>query len=581
MNIYYHAALKAITGQINSLLRDFRSVQKQTSQSSRQKTADSISQYCTQSIAKILFSTTQYGLNSANKTYWHVKAIDGADNFCTGNPMFSVSVALVEDGQVNFAMTSIPVMGRIFYASPGEGVLSYSGEYSTKHSCSRNTQINPKYIISESVCTSIDYAYVACGNLDAAILELDEVEMKIASLFVTEGGGKVSRVGRKLIMSNQFIHDDLRSNLIGKADTTVSFCCGPTTKSPAWESAIYQKALVGRSHRSPEGVQRIQEVQQLIRDVLGIPKDYAVLLVNGSATGAIESAFYNFLGHRPITNLSYDVFGRRWAGELKRMTDQINLNILLTNIEYEIGRDYEKHLDLGSDLVFVYTGTSTGIRWPGELNKILPKWNGLTVCDATSALFGEADFPWQSIDVTCGSFQKALGAEAGLGLIVLSPKALQELEQKSPVFISPRFLDLHRFIKYLERGELNNTISMLNIEEILVNLRWAQENGGIHFLNKRCLANQEEILDQIAHSSLEVTVPKEYRACTVLCARPKNPANRTWEYVRKIAKDAAKMGVFEIAGHPEEEPCLRFWTGPTLNPHDVRSGIQTVLKLVD
>ena len=145
-NIYYHAALKAVTAQVSPLLRDFRSIQKQVSSVSKEKTAHSIYSYCMQSVAKILFSNTQFQINNEETDHWHVKVIDGFDNFCTGNPMFSVLVSLIKDSQVNFAMLSIPVLGKILYTSPGNGLLSYAGEYSVTHSTSRNMKLNEKYI---------------------------------------------------------------------------------------------------------------------------------------------------------------------------------------------------------------------------------------------------------------------------------------------------------------------------------------------------------------------------------------------------------------------------------------------------
>src|SRR5690349_9421547 len=105
------------------------------------------------------------------------------------------------------------------------------------------------------------------------------------------------------------------------------FSSGPCAKRPGWQPNALAGALVGRSHRSAEGRERLKLAITRTRDVLRLPAGYEVAIVPGSDTGAVELAMWNLLGARGVDLLAWDQFGRSW---LRDATSELKLTDLRT-----------------------------------------------------------------------------------------------------------------------------------------------------------------------------------------------------------------------------------------------------------
>src|SRR5438034_146502 len=261
------------------------------------------------------------------------------------------------------------------------------------------------------------------------------------------------------------------------------FSSGPCAKRPGWSPAALSGALLGRSHRSKPGLARLAEVIERSRTVLQMASDYRFGIVVGWDSGAVELALWSLLGARGVDLLSWENFGEGWVQDVTRQLKPADLRLL--QAPYGELPDFGA-VDPDHDTVFVWNGTTSGVRVP-DGDWIATDRRGLTICDATSAAFA-MDLPWPKLDVVTWSWQKALGGEAGHGMLALSPRAVERLETYAPPWPLPKLFRLTSKGKLIEgvfRGETINTPSMLCVEDALDSLKWAERVGGLDGLVAR------------------------------------------------------------------------------------------------
>src|SRR5580704_3142878 len=178
------------------------------------------------------------------------------------------------------------------------------------------------------------------------------------------------------------------------------FSSGPCAKRPGWSPAALGEALAGRSHRSAPGKARIVEVIERSRAILGMPADWRLGVVAASDTGAIEIAMWSLLGARGVDMLAWENFGEGWVTD----AEQLRLpDMRVMRAPYGQLPDLAA-VDPDRDVVFAWNGTTSGVKVPNG-DWIAADRQGLTICDATSAVFA-MDLPWPKLDVVTWSWQK-------------------------------------------------------------------------------------------------------------------------------------------------------------------------------
>jgi phosphoserine aminotransferase len=340
-----------------------------------------------------------------------------------------------------------------------------------------------------------------------------------------------------------------------------NFSSGPCAKRPGYNVADLDLSVLGRSHRAKVGKDALKRACLDTAKVLGLPEGYRVAVVPASDTGAMEMAMWSMLGERPVDVLYWESFGQGWA------TD-INKQLKLDNVR-TLSADYGELPDLSSvncdhDVVFTWNGTTSGVR-VANADWIADDRDGLTFCDATSAVFAQA-MPWEKLDVITYSWQKVLGGEGGHGMLILSPRAVARLESYTPPWPLPKIFRMTKGGKLTEglfTGATINTPSMLCVVDYLDALEWVQSVGGVNGTMAICDANLAVIEDFVAtHPWIDFLAKSpETRSNTSVCLS----LDLTADQVKSVTSLLELHQVaYDIGAYRDAPAGLRIWCGSTI-----------------
>ncbi|MFZ4578703.1 MAG: phosphoserine transaminase [Myxococcota bacterium] len=355
-----------------------------------------------------------------------------------------------------------------------------------------------------------------------------------------------------------------------------NFSSGPCAKRPGWTIQSLQGALVGRSHRSKPGKAKLADVIHRSRKILGIPDDYRIGIVPASDTGAVEMAMWSLLGPRGVDVAGWEAFGLGWVTDLQKQLKLPDVRVFkapygkLPNLT---------EIDTDRDVVFTWNGTTSGVRVPNA-DWIKDDRKGLTICDATSAVFA-MDLPWKKLDVVTWSWQKVLGGEAAHGMLVLSPRAVERLESYTPSWPMPKIFRMTKGGKVEEGiflGDTINTPSMVAVEDAIDSLVWAEQVGGLPGLLSRSRANlhaferwaeRTPFIDFLAEDPAtrsNTSISFKFVDPWFTSQSPEDQAITA----KKVSSLLDAEGVAkDVAPYRDAPPGLRFWGGATVETSDI------------
>ena len=258
-------------------------------------------------------------------------------------------------------------------------------------------------------------------------------------------------------------------------------------------------SLIEVSHRSKEYEAVVDEACQLVKDILGLNDDYAVIFLQGGASLQFDMLPMNFLGENETA--AYINSGV-WAGRAIKEAKMFgNVNVLASsedkNFSY-LPKDYT----IPSDAKYFHC-TSNNTIYGTEMFDF-PDTNGVPlVCDMSSDIFSRP-FDATKFDMIYAGAQKNMGP-AGTTLVIIKKSFLEKRTTRK----IPTMLD---YKIHIDNGSMYNTPSVFAIFVCMHTLRWIK-GMGLEAMEVRNKEKADLLYAEIDRNSLFVgTVATEDRS---------------------------------------------------------------------
>ncbi|MFA7380996.1 MAG: 3-phosphoserine/phosphohydroxythreonine transaminase [Bacteroidia bacterium] len=258
-------------------------------------------------------------------------------------------------------------------------------------------------------------------------------------------------------------------------------------------------SLIEVSHRSKEYEAVVDEATQLVKDILKLNDDYAVVFLQGGASLQFDMIPMNWLGdNQTAAYVNTGVWASRAIKEAKMFG---KVNVLASsedkNFSY-IPKDYS----IPTDAAY-YHCTSNNTIYGTEMFSF-PDTHGVPlVCDMSSDIFSRP-FDANKFDMIYAGAQKNMGP-AGTTLVILKKSFLEKRVART----IPTMLD---YKVHIDNGSMYNTPSVFAIFVCMHTLRWIKSIG-LEAMEARNKAKADTLYAEIDRNPLFVgTVAKEDRS---------------------------------------------------------------------
>ena len=283
------------------------------------------------------------------------------------------------------------------------------------------------------------------------------------------------------------------------------------------------------SHRSKQYDAINNECLALIRELMNVPENYSIILVQGGGSTQFEAVPLNLLSKGKADYVVTGNFAKKAFKEAKKYGD-----IHLAGSSEDANFTYiPKELDIRSDIDYLYicqNNTIFGTKYP-----YLPKTDAPLVADVSSMILSE-EIDVSKYGVLFAGAQKNMGP-AGLTVVIVRNDLVTDGMPICPTML--------KWKTQVENNSLYNTPPCFSIYMTMLNLRHLKKNGGVKAQQQINEYKAGLLYDFIDNSSFYTNkVVKEDRSImNVPFTTPNTDLDAAF------IKEASQNGFLSIKGH--------------------------------
>lgn len=338
----------------------------------------------------------------------------------------------------------------------------------------------------------------------------------------------------------------------------ITFYPGPSKLYPEVEQYMadaFRSGMLSANHRSESFMQMLKSTIEHVRHKLDIPAGYEIYFVS-SATECWEIISQSLVSEASF-HIYNGAFGAKWMEYAQKLkpgsrgvsfgVDEVPSVALLENAAQE-------------DVICVtHNETSNGTALPPSfLKELRNHTNQVVAVDATSSMAGAA-LPWIEADVWYASVQKCFGLPPGLGIMVVSPKAIthafainENKHYNSLLFVRENFLKF-------QTPYTPNTLAIYLLGRVM------EQVGHIETVSSNIQAKADALYNRLIELGLTPVVQNPtVRSATVIAVRMEK------DRLAALKHQAKQQGIILGNGYGAwKDDSFRIANFPAINPEEI------------